>query len=490
MDFCSSFSQFQMSQDNKSYRFGGFLFEPEENRLTCDGKEIHLAPKAYAVLEILVRRAGHVVDKDDLLREVWDDLAIEESAIARTVWQIRNALGDDPKRHDFILTVPKRGYRFVADVKNAEAGEERRSPSEGSRPVLSRRIAIMGLILISVTAMAFSSFFFNPPSSSGSEAAAVADRGTANEEAHRLFGQASYAYERRNAESARKAVELLEQAIQLDPKFARAWAAKARAIRYSAVMSGSEDISEAYKASVTAVERALSLDPNLSEGHSALCELKFTYEFDFNGAGIACRRAIELKPDSAIARVISSRFLSSRGRHSEAIKEIKAAIDLEPSSVYYQRNLGIVLFYSRRYEEAARQLMRVVEMEKDFESSIPWLVSTFAMQGKFSEAFEWSMRWQGRRSDEEQMEVLRQAYEHAGWNGFLRKQLEFQVMGTPFYFSACQNAQIGNKDKALELLEKAYERREWGSAFLSVDPRLDLLRGDPRFEELIARVGD
>jgi DNA-binding winged helix-turn-helix (wHTH) protein/tetratricopeptide (TPR) repeat protein len=479
-----------MSQDNKSYRFGDFLFEPDENRLTCDGKVIHLAPKAYAVLEILVRRAGHVVDKDELLREVWDDLAIEESAVPRTVWQIRNALGDNPKKHVFILTVPKRGYRFVADVTDPRTGEEGRQRREWSRPIFRRRIAIMGLILVSITAVAMSSFFFRSQESSGFEAVAATDRGTINEEAYRLFGQASYAYERRNAESARKAVELLEQAIQLDPTFARAWAAKARAIRYSAVMSGSEDISEAYKESLTAVERALSLDPNLSEGHSALCELKFTYEFDFDGAEIACRRAIELQPNSAIARVINSRFLNSRGRHSEAIKEIKAAIDLEPSSVYYQRNLGITLFYSRRYDEAARQLTRVIEMEKDFESSIPWLVATFAMQGMFDEAFEWSMRWQGRRSDEGQLADLRQAYELSGWNGFLQKQLELQVTGTPFYFSACQNAQIGDKDKALELLEKAYARREWGSAFLGVDPRLDPLRGDPRFEDLMARVGD
>lgn len=105
-----------MSAKAKTYVFGDFRFIPSESLLLKDDTAVALPHKALNLLEKLVENAGSVVTKDELIRDVWDDLAIEESAVARTVFLVRAALGDDPKNHTFIQTVPKRGYRFVADV--------------------------------------------------------------------------------------------------------------------------------------------------------------------------------------------------------------------------------------------------------------------------------------------------------------------------------------------------------------------------------------
>ena len=105
-----------MAGNTKTYEFGDFRFIPSESLLLKGDETVGLSPKALSLLEKLVENAGNLVTKDDLIRDVWDDMAIEESAIPRTVFLVRTALGDDPKNHSFIQTVPKRGYRFVAEV--------------------------------------------------------------------------------------------------------------------------------------------------------------------------------------------------------------------------------------------------------------------------------------------------------------------------------------------------------------------------------------
>ena len=129
-----------MAAESKTYVFGDFRFVPTESLLLKSGEAVSLPPKALNLLEKLVENAGSVVTKDELIREVWDDLAVEESAVSRTVFLIRAALGDDPKNHTFIQTVPKRGYRFVADVSttNGTNGHSiQAEPIEHGLPVLS-----------------------------------------------------------------------------------------------------------------------------------------------------------------------------------------------------------------------------------------------------------------------------------------------------------------------------------------------------------------
>ena len=225
-----------------------------------------------------------------------------------------------------------------------------------------------------------------------------------------------YLYDRRDRAVAQKAVDLLEQAIQLDAKFARAWAGKAHVHRALANFSGNTH--EEYKKSMEAVNRALALDENLSDAHSALCENRFFYEWDFGGAELECKRAIELDPGSSLAHQIYSRNLMVLERFDESIAEIKTAIDLDPASLFSQRNFGIAYYYARRYPEAVTQFKRVVEMDSNFEATYPWLINTLKLQGKQAEALEWFMKWQEvRKADQETLQAFRSAYQKSGWRG-------------------------------------------------------------------------
>ena len=320
---------------------------------------------------------------------------------------------------------------------------------------------------------------------------AVAKRGTTNEEAYRLFLQGMYLVDKRNLADARKAVENFEQAVNLDPKYAQAWAGRAHAHRAVANFGGrSINIHDEYQKSIEAINKALALDQNLADAHSALCENKMLYEWDFGGAERECKRAIELDPNSSLAHQIYSRYLMGRGRFDEAIAEIKIAIDLEPASLYSHRLYGNNLYNARRYEEAVLQFKRVIAMDPNFGSTYTWLSNALEVQGNHAEAFEWFMKSPAlQQADEGTIQAFKTAYQTAGWQGILRERAKrFEGGNESYFFGAIYHAQIGDKDKAFEYLEKSYQRREWSMHILKVEPRLDSLRGDPRFDELVKRV--
>jgi serine/threonine-protein kinase len=327
----------------------------------------------------------------------------------------------------------------------------------------------------------------------GTSGGAAAKRGTTNEEAYRLYLQGIYLNDQRTQSDSQKAVDAFEQAIQLDPNYARAWAGKAHAHRsFSNYGSRATNVHEQHRLSMYAIKKSLELDPNLSEAYSVLCENKMYYEYDFAGAETACKRAIALKPDSPQAHNIYARFLMGPGRRlDEAITEIKTAIDLDPAALYHQAIYRIVLTFARRYDEANQQLERLVAIHPTSAVGSFWYVGGVEMPGDNSESFERLMRFQTlANTDEQTKQLYKTAYQTSGWKGVLRERAKWlhEYKLAHAYFSACVHAQLGDKDKAFEYLEHSHQERELWMAYLQTDPRLDSLRGDPRFNELVARV--
>jgi serine/threonine-protein kinase len=317
-------------------------------------------------------------------------------------------------------------------------------------------------------------------------------RGTDNEEAYRLYLQGVYFNDKRLPQDGEKAVEYFEQAVQIDPNYARAWAGVAFAHRSLIDIGANVDYQQQHRISMEAVNKALALDPNLSEAYNALCINKLNYEYDADGAETACRRAIELDPNSPLAHNTYSRLLfsSQRRRFDESIIEIKTAIDLDPTSLYHQVVYTVALTFSRRYDEAVQQLERVAQRYPKRAVGDFWLVGGVAFQGKEAEDFDRLTRFQKlAETDEETVNIFKIAYQNDGWQGVLREQAKINSIGNPtFYVTACVYAQADDKDKAIEYLEKTYQHREHWMDYLRVDPRFDSLRGDPRFEELVRRI--
>lgn len=320
-------------------------------------------------------------------------------------------------------------------------------------------------------------------------------RGTINEEAYRLYLQGMYLANKRNGPDSLKAIATLEQAVSLDPNYARAWAGLGYAHRTVSLYQRTVSTRETYEKSMVAINKALTLDPNLSEAHSALCENKYLFDWKFPEAELECKLAIELDPNSSLAHEIYSRYLMGRGRHDEAIGEIKTAIDLDPSSRFNQRNYGRALFYARRYAEASDQLKRVAAMDENYLQNYSWLSAALSLQGKESEAYEWFRKYLSLvKAKPETVQVFEKAFRSSGWRGVLREWSKILdegglEEGVRHNFSAVLfRAQLGEKDKAFEHLERLYQEREVWMTYLRVEPRLDPLRDDPRFQDLLRRV--
>jgi len=319
-----------------------------------------------------------------------------------------------------------------------------------------------------------------------------AKRYTTNEEAYRLYLQGTALADKRNRKDFDRAIEYFEQAVNLDPNYAPAYAGLANV--HTAIGGTSGGIEDFQKARA-AIEKALAIDDNLAEAHSYSGEIKVNYEWDFAGAEREHRKAIELNPNSSAAHRMYALLLGFLGRFDEAIAEIKIAIDLEPASALNHKIHGQILYYARRYDEAIVQLKRTVEMDADPPGAYINLVRSYRMKGENDQAFEWFVRSRPQQGDNaEQIQLLKTTYAQSGWRGIFEQRLEKlkedEKNGKPNYNQlAGVSNELDNRDQTFAYLEKAFDKRGFVIYSLNVEPNFDSLRSDPRFDDLVKRVG-
>ncbi len=317
-------------------------------------------------------------------------------------------------------------------------------------------------------------------------------RGTDNEEAYRLYLQGRTLTSNRTGAAAQKAVEYFEQAVRLDPNYALAYSGMAHAYIDSGNLGGGLPREEYLKAR-TAVTKALELDNNLSEAYAVRGELKFTYEWDFAGAEKDLLRALELDPNDDLAHERYAFYLAVRGRFDEAISEAKTAQEINPNSLQHQHVGGVILYLARRYDEAILQQRRVIEVDENHATAYSWLSLASDLKGDNAGAYEWFMKSQ-KVKNSEQIAPFQKAYETSGWQGVRQKFFELQKLNEQkssanLYAMARQCALLGDQEQAFEYLNKAVEKHQGQMTMLNVEPSFDNLRDDPRFDELVRRVG-
>ncbi len=320
----------------------------------------------------------------------------------------------------------------------------------------------------------------------------TAKRGTTNEEAYRLYLQGRNLTDTRNVADSRKAVEYFEQAIRLDPNFARTYSGMAKSFLALGSFGGGLPRVEYEKAKI-AVTKALELDNNFADGYTVSGEVKLLYEWNFAEAEKDLLRAIEIEPNSALAHEQYGSYLATRGRFDEAIAEIKTALEIDPNSIQYQGALGRILYLARRFDESIIQLKQTIEIHKDVGAVWGFLWLACEMKGDDAGAYEWFMKNLKLRNPE-LTELYQNAYETSGWQGVRRKWLELakqneQKPAANLYAMARQCALLGEKEQAFEYLNKAIEKHHGSLTMLNVEPSFDSLRDDPRFDELVRRVG-
>ncbi len=319
---------------------------------------------------------------------------------------------------------------------------------------------------------------------------AAAKRGTTNEEAYRLYLQAMYLVDKENPTDSKRAIELFNEALLLDPNYAKAWAGKARAHCHFAHTGGSSPDAEFAKAK-PALERAFVLDNDLAEAHAVLGIIKTDYEWDFAEGEKQFLWAIEIAPNSDIFYRWYANRLSGQGRSDDSIAMAKTAIDLNPIYVVHQIHYGRILYFARRYDDAVTQLERVAEMDSALPSvyNIRW--RCFNKKGDYARAYESFMRFQQLiKTKDAVLKNYETTYAKSGWQGVLLKNLEIlKANNASAYNIAALSALLGQHDEAFRYLEDAVKNRSLEISNIGGDPGLDSLRGDPRYDKLVRRVG-
>ena len=318
-------------------------------------------------------------------------------------------------------------------------------------------------------------------------------RGTTNEEAYRLYLQGTALVDKRTQEAVRLAVEYFERAVRLDPSYALAYTRLANA-HTAVVLNRSGNMQEQYPKAKAAIEKALAIDDDLAEAHSYLGEIKSDFEGDFAGAEREHKRAIELNPNSSVAHRMYALLLTYLGRHDDSIAESKTAIDLEPVSVLNHLVFGRSMLFARRYDEAIAELERAAEIDPEYFFAHQSLSLAYRFKGDDDRAFESFVKKDILAGEEpDEINLRKTIYAKSGWQGILARQLEQakekEKSGKPNYdLLANLSSELGQREEAFAYLEKALVQH--GTlTMLKVHPRFDFLRDDPRFDELLKRVG-
>ena len=314
-----------------------------------------------------------------------------------------------------------------------------------------------------------------------------------NPEAHEFYLKGRYEWNKRTEQGLKKGLQYFEDAIAKDPNYAAAYAGLADSYHLLADHGflPARDVDPKAKA---AALKALEIDGDLADAHASLAIVLADYDRDWTSAEREYRRAIELNPGYATAHHFYALFLSSLAKHGEAIREIEEARKLDPLSVRINANVGLVLYFARRYDAAIEQLRKALELEPNDEASHEYLGWAYLQKGMHQEAVaEFRKAADQRTGALTPLAGLAQAYAIAGKRDEAHrvlnqlKALSEQKYVVP-YLTACIYAGLGEREEAFAWLERAFEAHDPTLSVLNVDPSLDPLRSDPRFQDLLRRM--
>jgi DNA-binding winged helix-turn-helix (wHTH) protein/Flp pilus assembly protein TadD len=502
-------------------RFGVFEVNLPARELRKHGVRVRLPRQPYAILTMLLEKPGEIITREEMRARLWssDTFVDFEHGLNSCIKRLRVALNDNPQNSRYIETVPRVGYRFIAPVEptaltplsiGAQRSDELASADEPN--IQSRRplFVLAMLLIVGLCASLAWSRFRNRPrpmSKTVDELHAVVNANTANDagnhravssksaaEARDLFLKGMYFWNKRTIAGFREAIDYFQQATAKDPNNAPAYAGLANAYTLLTAYSGTSSTLYIPQARAAAL-RAIQIDQRSAEGHTSLALILQNHDWDWQGSEREFRRAIELNPNYATAHHWYAEHLMWLGRFDEALRESDRARELDPLSVIIATDHGAILFYSRRYDLAINYLQALLEKAPDFPRAAHLLIQAYVEKGMYKQAVK-EMKTQATSYGDgpSYWQLSGYVYGRAGEVKLARRELEKlekrdqKEQLSPESIIRVYLA-VGNKEEALSDLEKAYAGHYNNLTALKVDPVFDPLRSDPRYQDLMGRVG-
>jgi tetratricopeptide (TPR) repeat protein len=310
-------------------------------------------------------------------------------------------------------------------------------------------------------------------------------------EAYQAYLKGRYYFFQHKEESHKKAIDSFNQAIRLDPNYAQAYAGLASV--YTEISSSYLAPTEAMPKAKEAVQRALALDGSLAEAHVALAEVHWWGDWDFPAAEQELKRAIELSPNEPTILVEYANFLARLGRSNEAMALANKALQLDSISPFVNGNLGSILYFTRQPDRLIEHAKKMLDLDHNSSDGHTWLGRAYMQKGLYDQAIPELQRSADSQSGDG-LAQLGYAYAMAGRKSETLKTLaDLEALAKRRYSSpvriACIYVGLGDKERAFEWLEKGYVGRSDHLTQLKTEPMFDSLRSDPRFGDLLRRVG-
>jgi DNA-binding winged helix-turn-helix (wHTH) protein/tetratricopeptide (TPR) repeat protein len=435
-----------MTRHGEVYEFGPYVLDAAERRLSNAGRVVTIAPKAHDLLVALVRRAGTLVTKRELLDLVWHDVAVEEGVLSVYISALRKSLDDRGKGGTYIETVPRAGYRFSAAVTRQPAAAES----------LSMKWPI-GVL-------------------------------PARPEVSELIGRGRTCLMAASRADVPHAVQAFRSATELDPDYAAAHAGLAMAHCAQAELR-LVDPQEAYAAAREAALRALGMEASNADAQVALGTVLFLGDWNWNGARRSLERALELNPDHMEGWLLYGRLLEALGHLADGLAAKQKALEHNPRAAGTHLQIALSYWNQRRYDDMIAWASRSLELDPHHLLAREYLAAAYLKKGDLDRHMLESLTHaRAAGAPPEMLDELRRIYDTARRPGIVRYALAANAKG-PAVQLALLFGELGNLDEAFRHLDRAIAGRDPSLVHMAVAPQWDWLRGDSRFHDRLKGMG-
>jgi serine/threonine-protein kinase len=582
-----------MIREVVAYEFSDARVDLRTYRVSRGGVVVRLEPKAFELLKYLIEHRDRVVEKRELLDEIWRDSFVTENALTRVVAQVRKRLGPGIEA---IETVPKRGYRFADRVDVVYASDQTAPPvaqssfvqvarqseqiesvavlpfenvggdpdaefvSDGLAESLIHALSslrhvrvsarstvfrfkgtneeplaigrqlgvgavVTGRVVLDTTRLTISVELVDV--SDGAQVWGIRreyERGdllsarvelaealrdalerratrrddeaeyrneTANTRAYEAYLRGRHAWNQKSLEGLRRSIGYFQRAIEADPHYARAHAGLADAYSWLGT-SGYVRPRDVFPLAKEAALQAVALDPGSAEANTSLAAARVNWDWDWDAAARELERALSLDPRYPPAFAVRSQYCIIVGRPDESIAAAERARDLDPLGRTANLALGWAYYFARRFDKAVAQFSTTLELRPDLSPALYGLGESLEGRGDLDAAMATIERAKSLGGDAPSAS-LAYIYARVGrWTDALKELDRLLELSTYEYVSpfhvAVIYAGLGNRDRALDWLERSHGERSGTIAAINANPRFDGLRSEPRFARLVEQI--